>query len=435
MGGKSKIGRTVERGLAAMRQWKQLRIHYGWVVLAVGTLGVFGALGLARFGYTMVLPSMVADLRLNNEEAGLLATFNLGGYLAFSLLGGALAARYGARWVASLGLLLAGLGMLMTGMSADFFGVAVWRTLTGIGSGAGNIGIMGLWAAWFARRQRGLAAGIAVSGSSVALIFTGLWVPAVIDSLGNPAWRTCWFVYGGVAVAIAIGMTVWIRNSPADKGLSAVGEAEGADTLKTARPGQVSARKMAWRKVYASWPVWHLGLVYSMFGFAYIIFMTFFVKHLVDDAGYTRAAAGSTFMTMGWLSLFCGFIWGAVSDRIGRKKTIGVIFLIQAMAYGFFAMGNHTLIILCAAVLFGLTAWSIPAIMAAACGDALGPELAPAALGLITLFFGIGQALGPYVAGMMADATGTFSPAFWMAAGVSLVGAVGSAFLKTSSSG
>ena len=54
------------------------------------------------------------------------------------------------------------------------------------------------------------------------------------------------------------------------------------------------------------------------------------------------------------------------------------------------------------AILFGLSAWSIPAIMAAACGDALGPRLAPAALGFITLFFGIGQALGPAVAGAIA---------------------------------
>lgn len=48
----------------------------------------------------------------------------------------------------------------------------------------------------------------------------------------------------------------------------------------------------------------------------------------------------------------------------------------------------------------------------AACGDILGPKLAPAALGFITLFLGIGQAIGPYAAGAIADAEGSFAPVF-----------------------
>jgi MFS family permease len=68
--------------------------------------------------------------------------------------------------------------------------------------------------------------------------------------------------------------------------------------------------------------------------------------------------------------------------------------------------------------------------MAATCGDVLGPRMAPAALGFITLFFGIGQALGPSVAGAIADATGTFLPTFLLAGGVSLLGAVVAAMLR-----
>jgi len=69
--------------------------------------------------------------------------------------------------------------------------------------------------------------------------------------------------------------------------------------------------------------------------------------------------------------------------------------------------------------------------MAAACGDVLGPRLAPAALGLITLLFGIGQAVAPSVAGAMADASGSFVTALLLAAGVALLGAVGAFFLRS----
>jgi len=45
--------------------------------------------------------------------------------------------------------------------------------------------------------------------------------------------------------------------------------------------------------------------------------------------------------------------------------------------------------------------------MAAAVGDSIGGKLAPAALGLITPIFGIGQSLGPAMAGWIKDSTGT----------------------------
>ena len=86
------------------------------------------------------------------------------------------------------------------------------------------------------------------------------------------------------------------------------------------------------------------------------------------------------------------------------------------------------------AVIFGLTAWSIPTIMAAATGDYVGSKLAPAGLGFITLFFGIGQALGPAVGGHLADITHSFLVPFLLASGVSLAGTFFSFYLKKPSS-
>ena len=176
--------------------------------------------------------------------------------------------------------------------------------------------------------------------------------------------------------------------------------------------------------------MWLLGLVYLAFGFSYIIYMTFFIKRLVADGGYTREAAGRLFMVVGWVSTVCGLIWGTVSDRIGRRATLFIVYLIQAAAFALFAVWARPAGFWVSAVLFGLTAWSIPAIMAAACGDVLGARMAPAALGFITLFFGLGQAAGPSVAGAMADRSGSFAGAFLLAAGVALLGAVGTILLR-----
>jgi MFS family permease len=82
------------------------------------------------------------------------------------------------------------------------------------------------------------------------------------------------------------------------------------------------------------------------------------------------------------------------------------------------------------AIMFGLTAWSIPTIMAAAAGDFVGPRLASAGLGFITLFFGIGQALGPALGGYLADISRSFTVPFLVAGGISFAGMVASLFLK-----
>ncbi len=400
------------------------RLHYGWVILALATLVVFGALGLARFGYSVVLPPMQAALGLDNTQAGALATANLIGYLALSAIGGALASHFGPRVVISAGLGLAGAAMALTGLAQGFAAAALWRAVTGIGSGASNVPVMGLLAAWFGARRRGLASGIGVAGSSVALILLGPIVPRILAAHADQGWRVCWYAFGGVTVLLALLALVLLRNRPAELGLEPIG-AEGATS-----PSAGATGALQWGAVYRSPAVWHLGLVYVAFGFSYIIYMTFFVKALIAEGGYTQQAAGGLFMTMGWFSLLCGLIWGTVSDLIGRKGALIIVYLLHTIAFGLFALWPTAPGFTVSAILFGLSAWSIPAIMAAACGDLLGPRLTPAALGFITLFFGIGQALGPTVAGAVADAAGSLLPAMLLASGVALLGALGAATLR-----
>jgi MFS family permease len=400
------------------------RSGYRWVILVVGTLVVFASLGLARFGYTIVLPAMQQGLSMDNTQAGVLATANLVGYLALSVIGGALASRFGPRAVIAAGLGIAGVAMILTGLVDTLVGAAAWRGLTGVGSGASNVPVMGLMAAWFSLRRRGLASGIAVAGSSLALIVLGPVVPPVLSAYGESGWRVCWFGFGAAALLMAMLALLLLRNSPADLRREPI---EPGPQSPDSRP---PARPLQWGAVYRSPAVWHLGLVYVAFGFSYIIYMTFFVKCLVAEGGYTQQAAGSLFMTMGWFSLFCGLIWGAVSDAIGRKAALVIVYLIHVTAFSLFGLWPTTAGFTVSAVLFGLSAWSIPAVTAAACGDMVGPRLAPAALGFVTLFFGVGQAIGPTVAGAVADAAHSLLPPMLLAAGVALLGAIGAGLLR-----
>jgi sugar phosphate permease len=416
------------------------RLHYGWIILATGLLTVFGALGLARFGYTLILPPMQEGLGLSNTEAGALATGNFIGYLCLALIGGALASRFSPRRVITFAALFMGVTMLLTATAGNFFQALVWRTLTGMGSGASNVPVMALLAAWFARERRGLATGVAVAGTSVALIVTGPLIPRLLSLSQSQGWRISWVVLGILGIGVGIACHFLLCDRPSHMNLSPVGEkplAEKASAEKAsagARNGRAgdSAEANSWGRVYRRGVVWHLALIYTLFGFSYIIFLTFFARYLQGEQGYSKEAVGGLWRNIGWLSLFCGVIWGWVSDVFGRKYGLACVCFLQATAYALFAVWKTPMGVMVSVLLFGITAWSIPAIMAAACGDHLGPRLAPAALGFLTLFFGIGQATGPLAAGALADMTGSFTLALLIAAVTAAAGGLASLALHRS---
>jgi sugar phosphate permease len=402
-------------------------IHYGWIVMAMGMLTAVGAHGFGRMAYTLILPAMKDGLHFTYAELGLLGTGNFIGYLALAIIGGFLAARFGTRIVITLSLLVMGITMILTGMAESFRLAFAMRLLTGCGNGAAYVPAMALGSAWFAMKRRGLATGIVSGGIGVGTLIAGLIVPYILAAYGPEGWRFSWYFLGGAVFVIAGIVFAFIRSQPEEKGLSPIGAEEGSAPAKPRPEGRIQG--FQWGAVCRVRGVWILGMVYFLYGFSYIIYMTFFAAYLIKQIGLSPSRAGGLWALAGGLSIFCGVIWGGISDLLGRKHGAALAYLTLAVAYALFAMRSTAGLYL-SAVIFGLTAWSIPTIMAAAAGDYVGPRLAPAGLGFITLFFGIGQALGPAVGGYLADATQSFVVPFLLASGISLLGTLSSLYLQ-----
>ena len=402
------------------------RLHYGYVVLATSVLAVTGALGFGRFAYTLILPGMRDALGLSYAQMGLIASGNFLGYLASALVSGLLAARLGPRLVVIAGLALTGSTMVVTGLAQGFEAAVAARTVTGVGSAAGNVPAMSLVSSWFARSRRGLASGFLVAGSGIGLLIAGQVVPRLIAVGGDQGWRMSWFVLGALVLGLALVAGLLLCNHPREKGLRPLWtELESGSADPEPQPSASGSLGRVWR----SRSIWHLGLVYAAFGFSYIIYATFFAAHLLRS-GLLESEAGALWGAVGLLSLGSGVLWGSVSDRLGRRQALALVFAVQATAFGLFAFGSGWPAFATSTLLYGVAGWSVPAIMAASVGDYVDERLIPAALGLLTLIFGVGQILGPGVAGAMADAADSFSPAFALAAVVALAGAAGSLTLR-----
>jgi MFS family permease len=224
-----------------------------------------------------------------------------------------------------------------------------------------------------------------------------------------------------------------VRSNPHEKGLDQVGS-EKSDTPQSNAAATENVPAPKWtatvKGIVKMGPVWYLGVVYFFFGLSYIIYMVFFAAYLVKEMGLSQQWAGGLWALVGGLSIFCGVIWGKISDLLGRSRGAALAYLVLGLSYILYALIKVPFGFYLSAILFGLTAWSIPTIMAAAAGDFVGPRLAPAGLGFITLFFGIGQALGPALGGYLADISGSFTLPFLMAGVISLIGMVLSLYLK-----
>ncbi len=395
------------------------KIHYGWVVVFTGLLVTIGAHGFGRMSYTLILPAMKDGLQLNYTQLGLIGTGNFIGYLIMAIIGGALAARLGSRLVICLALTLMGVTMILTGLAQNFQTAFLLRLLTGLGHGSSYVPAMALGSAWFVMKRRGFATGIVSAGIGGGTMIASFIVPLALKAYGIEGWRYAWYFLGAAVLVIAAVAGLLIRSRPDELGLHPVG-AE-ADPTAGSLPKSAST-SLDWGLVYRKGRIWYLGLVYSLYGFSYIIYMTFFAAYLVKEIGWTPAVASGLWALVGGISIFCGVIWGGISDRLGRARGMALAYGLLAASYLIFALMKSGTGFYVSAVLFGLCAWSIPTIMAATAGDFVGPQMAPAGLGFITLFFGLGQALGPSLGGYLADLSQSFTGPFLLAAVVSLAG-------------
>ena len=395
------------------------KLHYGWVVIFCGLLVTIGAHGFGRMSYTLILPAMKDGLQFNYTQLGLIGTGNFIGYLLMALIGGALAARFGARVVITIALAFMGITMVLTGLAQSFEMAFSMRLLTGLGNGAAYGPAMALGSIWFATSRRGFATGIVSAGIGVGTMIASLIIPLILNHYGVEGWRYAWQYLGAAMLLIAILAGLFIRSRPEQMGLRQVGE---SGQPLTQIPSGTAAKALEWGRVYKVKAVWYLGLVYFMYGFSYVIYMTFFKAYLVKEISINPPVADGLWALVGGLSIFCGIIWGGISDRLGRGRGAALAYLTLTVSYLLFALVKAPWGYTISAVLFGLSAWSIPTIMAAASGDLVGPKLAPAGLGFVTLFFGTGQALGPWIGGLLSDLTRGFSIPFLLATVVSLIG-------------
>lgn len=358
-----------------------------------GTLTSLVVIGFARLAYGVILPSMRLDLGLSYQQAGVLSTITALCYVCFVLAGGLAAARWGPRASILFGMLTVVAGFAGLVFADAFWLIAILMGLLGFGTAFAFAPMVSLLATWFPEK-RGLVIGFMTSGVGMGILVSGLLVPFLFTVFGEQGWRVSWGIFAGVALAVAIMIGLFVRNPP-QAGASAAGQP---------RPEE------KWL-IYRNPRVLIVACTYGIIGLGYIVQTVFMVSFMVES-GYSASIAGRYVAMSGLMSVAAGPLWGWVSDFWGRGNALAASLFLVILAMGLPLIGQTLPHFFFHFVMMGLSINGLFALIQTSATDQVAPRYIPIAFSFATLFFAIGQFLGPAIAGWLIESTGGFTAAF-----------------------
>lgn len=361
------------------------------------------------------------------ETAGIfslsLIVYGVGG-----IVSGLLLDKLGPRKLFPLAATLIALGSLWCSQATQIWEFYVaFGLIVGFGQcSLGYVPTMTIVNHWFVR-FRGLAAGIALFGLSLSFLLSPL-TQYLRETVG---WRTAFIIFGSAVFFVVVPLTaLFMRHRPQDMGLLPDGAEQAVDDeAKSDNKHEASIVDREWVSVewtlpraFKTYRLWLLLGVAFMMG----IMVNFPQVHQVayiTDIGYSSMLAVTTFTIFGLLNGI-GPLGGLISDRIGRETcaTLGATSIVISMVTALLIRGAGVewawyISSICYGFGIGLLAPTLPSTY----GDLFAGKNLGIIIGFINMGFGVGGAVGPYIAGYIYDVGGNYTLAFIMVLAVAFI--------------
>jgi MFS family permease len=397
-----------------------LPFFYGWVIVAVAFVTV-GVGVNARTAFSLLFPPILDEF---GWERGVTAGAFSFGFLVSAVLSpalGHLMDRRGPRVVMEMGVGLVGFGLLLATLVRQPW--HLYATL-GVLVGGGSICLSYTGHAlflpnWFVRR-RGLALSLAFSGVGVGSIILLPWLQTLI---GGAGWRAACWALGILVLGVLAPLNLLLKQRPEDLGLEPDGE----------RSPETPAGDPAANVVDAAWVAvdWTLGLAMRTARFWWIAlgyFCGLFAWYAVQvhqtryllDIGFSPIDAAWALGSVSLAAIPGQIALGHLSDRIGREWVWTVGSLGFALCYLVLLLLPHhptpTALYLMIAAQGGL-GYGLVSVIGAIPAEIFSGRRYSTIFGTVMLASIAGGAAGPWVAGALYDATGSYTLAFWIAIG------------------
>ncbi len=362
-----------------------------------GAVALAASVGIGRFVYTPILPAMAESLSLPKASAGLIASANFLGYLLGALAAAAPRLPGARRSLLTAGLVVGALTTGAMGLGAVMWQFLLLRFLGGAASAFVLVSASALVLERLAVLDRRWLSGLHFAGVGAGIALSALIV-SMLTYLGV-GWRGLWFG-SGAASAAAVPVVAWLV--PADPvGMESAGP----------RGERVNGQRIG-----------ALAWAYGLFGFGYVVTATFLVAIVRSDAAL-RPIEPWVWLVVGVAASPSVALWNRLALWTGLKAAFAAACLVEATGVAASVLWPTRSGLLLSAVLLGATMMGITALGLQA-ARRLGGVAPQRALGLATAAFGVGQIIGPLLAGSLYDWTGSFLLPSTLAAGALVVSAV-----------
>ncbi len=406
-------------------------LYYGWVIVGVSFLASLVVSG-ARMSFGPSFKPMLLDF---DTSRGLLSVAMSLNQLFYGLAGpltGLLADRYGPRAVIILSTVVMMIGVIGTSLAPNLLVLYIaYGVFTGFGfSGSTTIPFSALITRWF-RRKSGLALGVATTGTPIGHIII---VPLSMWIILVSGWRLAYIVVGAIMALVILPLS-WrfIRGDPQELGLLPDGDSHspvGQPSPSAAASGLTANKSLA--QAMRTRPYWLLSAGWFTCGFAGFMVATHLVP-FATDVGMDPMHAASALALMGVFSAIGSLGMGAISDRVGRKNPLAIIYFSRFLAFPLImapVVSGNFIPIYAFAIVFGVGQLATLPLASALVREIYGQQSMGVILGTILLVHQIGAAIGVYLGGALFDVTGSYYWAFFMASALSLVAAVSSYMIR-----
>jgi sugar phosphate permease len=388
-------------------------LFYGWVVVAVASVVLVATAGV-RAAPGAFLLSMLDE---PGWSTGALSFAAAVGILTYGLSGpvsGRLMAAFGIRNVTLLSLLITAGALIASSLVREIWQLTIlFGLLAGFGSGL-VASVLGPTIAnrWFIK-DRGLVTGVfGASVSAGQLIFFPL-LTALAVTVG---WRAGAIVMGGIALVLIVPVAVWLRNDPADVGVTPRG-AEAGMAVAPAPPADPGVMRRAVRSA----DFWFLASTFFVCGATSNgLIGVHFINHAVEHGFATSVAAGAL-AVMGAFNFIGTIASGWLTDRRDPRKLLLIYYAFRGVSLLLLPFVHDTMGIVSFSILFGLDYIATVPPTVALCADAFGRHNVGIVYGWIFAAHQLGAAISAWVAGVVRESVGDYTVAFVAAGWIAIV--------------
>jgi sugar phosphate permease len=330
--------------------------------------------------------------------------------------------RFGPQGMIRIGVVAFGLGFIMLSQIDSLGGFYAAFVIIALGSSlCGFFPINVAVIHWFqVHRAR------ALSSIGFGLALGGIFVPVIAWSIQTQGWRTTALASGVLAILLGWPLARVFRRNPAEVGETVDGlPAAGPEKVDGSpdAPGQAALEQPEFttRQALRTQAFWLISLGH---GFALLVVYAVNVHaitHMKEGLGYSLAEA-SLVITVMTLSQLGGVLLGWwMGDRVDKRRVSALCMLMHAAGLLMQTYAQGYAMLVGFALLHG-GAWGLRGpFMQAIRADFFGRRAIGMILGLSSMIIVFGQVGGPMIAGLMADATGSYTAGFTLLA--ALVGA------------